>query len=108
MDSPTGLHKHLQGSSPATGVSGADHDTLNRLFENPVNRHIDWNGVRELFERIGAVKQVSNHRFELNVGSHASIFLKPHTAHLTESSILEVRQFLSSACLLYTSDAADE
>ena len=91
-------------------LSGPYRTSLNLIFKNPVSHHLSWKHAHELFDHLGTVQQVSNHRFEITVGSDTLIFLKPHTAHLTESEMLELRAFLKGAGwapnLLTNQDAA--
>ena len=90
------------GSSPLRDdtpkvLKGESRTTLNLIFKNPLTHHLAWNEVRDLFEALGSVKKVSNHRFELSLDGHHLVFLKPHTAHLTESEMLELRGLLQTA-----------
>lgn len=96
--------------APQMRLTGEDRETLNRVFRQPLSEHVTWSRVRELFERVGVVTKLANHRYELEIGSERLTVQKPHKSHLNGPEILELRAFLATSGIspaAFAKEAAD-
>ena len=93
-------------------MNGTHRKTLEKILADPVNGNVDWLRVESLLKALGCrlVEGAgSSVTFELN-GRKLTLH-RPHPGkEALRYRVLAVREFVQriGACLLYTSDAADE
>lgn len=71
--------------------------TLEKLFEHPPSRNVEWHEVESLLSAVGTVEREDNGKFRVRVGPETEVFRSPHGKDVDVLTIVDVRRMLESA-----------
>ncbi len=79
------------------------HQTLERVFENPIRSDIFWADIEKLFQALGAdITEARGSRVRVALAGVRAVFHRPHPDRVTnQHTIRSVRRFLLEAGVKY-------
>jgi hypothetical protein len=72
-------------------------NTVEKLFEHPSSRNIEWREVESLLEAIGTVTREHNGKLVVSVGPETEVFGPPHGKDLDTQTVVDLRRMLDNA-----------
>ncbi len=72
-------------------------NTLEKLFEHPPGRNLEWRQVESLLEAVGTVTREHNGKLVVTVGPETEVFGPPHQKDVDAQTIVDIRRMLKGA-----------
>jgi hypothetical protein len=77
---------------------GSHHrKTLEKLFEHPPSRNVEWREVESLLAAVGTVTREHNGKLKVTVGPETDVFPAPHEKDVDAQTIVDLRRLLADA-----------
>jgi hypothetical protein len=85
-------------STPATNNLNSHHrDTVAQIFSHPAGHNIEWHDVLSLLEAVASVKEASNGRYLVTLGTETETFEPPKHKDIDEQQVVDLRRMLKNA-----------
>jgi hypothetical protein len=85
-------------SSPAPiHLNSHQRETLERIFQHPVGHNVEWRTVLSLLEAVATVKEASNGRYLVTLGTETETFEAPKHKDVDAQQIVDLRRMLKNA-----------
>ena len=75
----------------------ADRHTLDAIFHHPVPHNLGWMDTLRLLTHLGSADEKADGKYSLTINGKHVVFHKPHSKHLNEREMIELRHYLISA-----------
>ena len=62
----------------AAGLDNHHRKTLEKLFEHPSSRNVEWRELESLLDAVGTVTKEHNGKLRVTVGPETEVFHSPH------------------------------
>jgi hypothetical protein len=83
----------------AAELSNHHRRTLEKLFEHPPSRNVEWRELESLLETVGTVTREHNGKLRVSVGPETEVLPAPHEKDVDVQTIVDVRRMLENAGL---------
>ncbi len=81
----------------AAGLDNHHRKTLEKLFEHPSSRNVEWRELESLLDAVGTVTKEHNGKLRVTVGPETEVFHSPHGKDVDVQTIVDVRRMLENA-----------
>ncbi len=81
----------------ADGLDNHHRKTLEKLFEHPPSKNVEWREIESLLEAVGTVTREHNGKLRVSVGAETETFHPPHGKDVDVQAIVDVRRMLENA-----------
>jgi hypothetical protein len=81
----------------AEGLGHHHRKTLEKLFEHPPSKNVEWRELESLLETVGIVTREHNGKLKVRVGPETEVLHAPHEKDVDIQTILDVRRMLTNA-----------
>jgi hypothetical protein len=71
--------------------------TLEKLFEHPPSRNVEWRELESLLDAVGTVTREHNAKLRVTVGPETEVLPAPHGKDVDVQTIVDVRRMLENA-----------
>ena len=71
--------------------------TLEKLFEHPPSRNVEWRELESLLGAVGTVTREHNGKLRVSVGPETEVFHPPHGKDVDVQTIVDARRMLENA-----------
>jgi hypothetical protein len=83
--------------STAEHLDGHHRKTLEKIFEHPPSRNLEWREVESLLEAVGTVTRERNGKLKVSVGPETEVLHPPHGKDIDVQTIVDIRRMLGNA-----------
>jgi hypothetical protein len=87
----------MAAESPDVHLSGRHRDTLERLFEHPSSRNIEWRDALSLLDVLGTVVEETNGKLRVTVGPETEVITPPRDKDVDVQLLVDIRRMLRNA-----------
>ena len=70
---------------------------LEEIFSHPLPHNLEWAGVLHLIEHLGSAVVRHDGKYEFQIGSITSVFIKPVHKDMETEEVIRLRNFLKQA-----------
>jgi len=81
----------------ADDLSNHHRDTLEKLFEHPPSKNVEWRELESLLDAVGTVTREHNGKLRVSVGPEIEVFRAPQEKDVDVQTIVDVRRMLANA-----------
>jgi hypothetical protein len=78
-------------------LDGHHRATLEKIFNHPVGRNIQWHDVLSLLQSVAAVTEEHDGRYKVRLGSETETFDAPRRHDIDEQQVTDLRRMLTAA-----------
>jgi hypothetical protein len=71
--------------------------TVEKIFNHPVGRNIQWHDVLSLLESVASVAEGADGRYTVTLGSETETFSSPRHHDMDEQQVVDLRRMLRGA-----------
>jgi len=79
------------------GLDSHHRKTLEKLFEHPPSRNVEWHELESLLSAVGTVTRDDNGKFRIRVGPETEVFRSPQEKDVDIQTIVDIRRMLENA-----------
>ena len=83
----------------AENLNAHHRDTLEKIFEHPPSRNVQWRQVVSLLEAVGEVEHRHNGKLKVTLGPETEVLPAPHSKDVDLGILVDLRRMLKQAGL---------